>query len=990
MASNIKLAVNNEPEYLNDAVIIGEDPEGIEEFLSRPATFLVGELWGQRDRRNTQDGRWKPTELPWGTWIGGQPGDANTAPWGFSRHPEAKDKAGPCIVLGSSVGGARKAKAMDTMYAMGLDIDSGANLDDVHDKIEELGLLCFMYTTFSHEKAGLELKRDEVLRKLEITHDPSDEEIREYLREHDKSRYEADFIDACTIAEQKHQTSEGVKIVLDTPPMDKFRLIFPLAEPVKLIDLADTQQASLDLWEDKVTGLARNVLGVHFDAACTDPSRLFYTARHPKGADNWYSAVLMGNPLAFDDIEPFKKSSYVSNRDDNAFTQAGDSEAEGSRPAQFYTPSGKNLNDWHSKVGKDRFMLADVLETLCSDKVRIAGGEAQGHVHTECPFEHEHSSEGGTATMAINCLDATQSPDGEAYWTWFCHHDSCQGRHKLEFLEEALRQGWFEEDVLTDEDQDFLVAGADDDASEDHDIVVTINPLDPLYDDNLLDSAGFLRRPEDAVPLYKQYGFKVPKNKTAKNEDKFEEAYEGMVHFMRKHIKEKMRERFSYVVTTDGAKAAIRPARGEPPVFYNEGALERLFRNREVSYVDRTDKVCQLKPAMLFFYDRDRKTFDGTCFEPAASAAKANKFNIWTGFAVEPREGDWSKLRTHIHSVLCGGDDDLFQWFMAWCASPFARPGVKVPSSVAVKGEQGTGKSKPFDWLREAMGCAAMKVSQGKHLTGNFNAHLDGKLLLVCEEAFWAGDKAAAGVIKDLISAEEFTVEAKHENAVTRPNLLAVAFISNNDWVVPMDGKDGRRFLVLQASNDHKEDAAYFKAIDAQMKNGGVEAMMYALVNWDPSPIGGWDGLRTPPKTDSLREQAGMGLSGPMAAMYDILDEGVLEGRTAGGDVFYYSLSETEPTRVARSHLSAVLGAKKGRGNETMEALKAITTFLGEGALHQNKDSVEYEGEMEDGSRRNKETGDRVRYVEFPPLNDLQDVLADYRGAPREESEEAA
>ena len=73
-----------------------------------------------------------------------------------------------------------------------------------------------------------------------------------------------------------------------------------------------------------------------------------------------------------------------------------------------------------------------------------------------------------------------------------------------------------------------------------------------------------------------------------------------------------------------------------------------------------------------------------------------------------------------------------------------------------------------------------------------------------------------------------------------------------------------------------------------------------------------------------------------------------------------------------------------------MEALKAITTFLGEGALHQNKDSVEYEGEMEDGSRRNKETGDRVRYVEFPPLNDLQDVLADYRGAPREESEEAA
>ena len=35
--------------------------------------------------------------------------------------------------------------------------------------------------------------------------------------------------------------------------------IFPLETPVKLIDLADTQQASLDLWEDKITGLAQNV-----------------------------------------------------------------------------------------------------------------------------------------------------------------------------------------------------------------------------------------------------------------------------------------------------------------------------------------------------------------------------------------------------------------------------------------------------------------------------------------------------------------------------------------------------------------------------------------------------------------------------------------------------------------------------------------------------------------------------------------------------------
>lgn len=503
--------------------------------------------------------------------------------------------------------------------------------------------------------------------------------------------------------------------------------------------------------------------------------------------------------------------------------------------------------------------------------------------------------------------------------------------------------------------------------------IVTANPLDPIYDERLVNSGGFLHQPEDAVPLYKEYGLKVPKTKTDENGDKFDKAYRKMAGILRSQIKEAMRARFSYVVTPDGAKAAIKPAKGAPPVFYSEGALERLFRNREISYGDGK----KLKPATLFFYDRERETFDGTCFDPA-SAGEEHKFNIWTGFAVEPAKGDWSLLKTHIRDLLCGGDEELFAWFMTWIASPFARPDAKVPSSVAVRGEQGTGKSKLFDWLREAMGCAALKVSQGKHLVGSFNAHLDGKLLLVCEEAFWAGDKAAAGVIKDLITSENLTVEAKFENAVTRPNRLAVAFISNNDWIIPTDGKDARRFLVLEASNARKEDAAYFKAIDAQMENGGVEAMMYDLMNWDPSEIGGWDVLRKPPKTDSLREQARMGLSGPTAVLLSIIDEGVLEGRAPDGDAFYYDLSDEEPTRVARSHVNAVLGIKKGRGNETLEGRSAMEEILGDGTNHRNKDVIRYNGEMQDGSRVDKQTGNRVFYVEFPPLKDLAGILSEY------------
>lgn len=440
---------------LNDAVLLGATCAEMEALLDRPATLLSGQQGGTA--RNTQDGDWKASTKTWGQWIAGAEGTKSAPAWGFSRHPVGKDKEGACIVLGASVEGARKAHAMTDMYAIGLDIDSGVSLDSVLDKLEELGLFALVYTSYNHGRAGLALKRDEVLRKLGIKTDPTLAQVQEYLRAHGRNRYEDDFIANVAIKEQKHQTATGVKILLDSPPVDKFRLIFPLAEPVKLIDLAATQADALTVWEDKVTGLARNVLGVHFDTSCTDPSRLFYTARHPKGAKA-YCAVVQGRPLRFEDVPAMKKSAYTRERGTaNLSPWEIACGVTGDRPPAAVAPSGAPLNDWH-RAHKDRFQIADLLEHYCPERIRVAGGEAQGTVHVECPFEHEHSKEGGTATMAINAPDSTSG-----YWTWFCHHDACQGRHKLAFLEEALRQEWFPEDVLTDLKQGFVLPPEDGD-----------------------------------------------------------------------------------------------------------------------------------------------------------------------------------------------------------------------------------------------------------------------------------------------------------------------------------------------------------------------------------------------------------------------------------------------------------------------------------------------------------------------------------------------
>ena len=439
----------------NDAIVIGEPSP---DFLDSDATFLLGAMYAARDVRNTQDTAWHLATMPWRRWLDGAAKTKDHPAWGFLRHPVAKVKEGPCIVLGSSVEGARKAKAMTDMYALGLDIDSGVTLDSVVQKIQDLGLTAIVYTTFSHGKAGLALKRDDVLKKLKISRDPELNEIQDYLANHSKNRYDPDFITKVEIVEQKRQRSTGVEIVLSSPPIEKFRVIFPLKEAVNLVGLAETQQEALDVWENAVTGVAVNMLGVTFDTSCTDPSRLFFTPRHPKGCE-FKTYLICGELLDFDAIEPFSKAQYTRQRDlNNPFAQVGG--CEDTHDVFFaFTPSGKSLNEWHKKAST-RFQIANLLEDHCSDKIRIAGGEKPGTVHSECPFEHEHSNPGeGTATMAVNALDGEHGR-----WTVFCRHDACQGKRPLQYLEEMLRANWFDEDLLTDEF--YILPGEDDNEDE--------------------------------------------------------------------------------------------------------------------------------------------------------------------------------------------------------------------------------------------------------------------------------------------------------------------------------------------------------------------------------------------------------------------------------------------------------------------------------------------------------------------------------------------
>ena len=289
--------------------------------------------------------------------------------------------------------------------------------------------------------------------------------------------------------------------------------------------------------------------------------------------------------------------------------------------------------------------------------------------------------------------------------------------------------------------------------------------------------------------------------------------------------------------------------------------------------------------------------------------------------------------------------------------------------------------------MRKAIGAAALKISHGKHLTGQHNSQLDAKILVVAEEAFWSGDKAAAGVLKDLVTSDDILVDPKHLNPVVRRNLMRFVFISNEKWVIPTgDNGDARRFLVLRANETHKQDRAYFSKIIGQMASGGLAGMVAELMAWRPEDHGlTWGDLRFAPRTAARDSQAGYSLSGPAARLRAAIDAGEIVGRDAAGVPYCYGLNDESPTVVLRSHLLATLAGRVDHGGDTMRVGEAVKLLLGADADADRKGVVSYErpDRDHDDSERIVTMPGRQRIVTVPPAVALRRALAArYGGMP--------
>ena len=245
------------------------------------------------------------------------------------------------------------------------------------------------------------------------------------------------------------------------------------------------------------------------------------------------------------------------------------------------------------------------------------------------------------------------------------------------------------------------------------------------------------------------------------------------------------------------------------------------------------------------------------------------EYNAWTGYAVEPRLGDWSRLQGHLRGVWCGGHAEYYDWVLNWLAAMVQRPGERGQVAVVVPGTKGCGKTIVVDYLMRIFGPAHAHRASG--FPKRFNKQLFGKVLFNFNEAFWAGDHEAEAKLKEYITDGHFEYEGKFENPVYAKNMLHVVITGNAEWMVP-SSFDERRYTVFEARGTKVGDHDHFDALARELNGGGPAALLYDLLRMRVD----WRRARTALWTPALRRQQERSMSLIQRWWFEKLGRGVL------------------------------------------------------------------------------------------------------------------
>ena len=326
---------------------------------------------------------------------------------------------------------------------------------------------------------------------------------------------------------------------------------------------------------------------------------------------------------------------------------------------------------------------------------------------------------------------------------------------------------------------------------------------------------------------------------------------------------------------------------------------------------------------------KHRRTYDGFDFRPdeppGAYRTMSGELmlNQWTGFAIQPRAGDWSMFNDLILNVICRGDRVKYEFLLNWCAHSYQKLSGPIGVAVALKGRKGTGKTSFWKvWSRPFGTTHSMTTAKMESVFGNHNGRMHAKIAVGLEEAYFAGSKMAEAQLKDLITGDTFGINEKFLPEYAQTNHTKLVVLTNDDWAVPAT-EDERRYFVTETSDGRKDDHEFWTAFNEQMyEKGGCEAFFHDMLKRD---ITGFNPYRDVPRTEELLGQIEI-TRGPLI-------DWIQERMTFGEHGFGYAWNNSKGWVVPRSEFwedfkTWQINSPRGRYDSSIRSQNQFTREL--------------------------------------------------------------
>jgi putative DNA primase/helicase len=241
-------------------------------------------------------------------------------------------------------------------------------------------------------------------------------------------------------------------------------------------------------------------------------------------------------------------------------------------------------------------------------------------------------------------------------------------------------------------------------------------------------------------------------------------------------------------------------------------------------------------------------------FDPTGKCGP-QRLNLFNGLPLTPKAGNSGPIHDLVEHLM-DNDKERIPWLLNWIAYPLQNLGAKMPTSVIMHGDEGSGKSLLWEIVRAIYGEYGRVIGQSQ-LEDKFNDWASRLLFAVGDEVLASPHERRhlKGSLKALISGTEILINAKMQPLRKECNHVNLVFLSNELQPNALDASDRRYFVIWTPP---KRDQLFYQRIAHCMKNGGIEAFYWDLMQRD---LSAFDPFSPPPSTQAKADLIDLGRS---------------------------------------------------------------------------------------------------------------------------------